>query len=128
MSSEEFRIDQVMTSSAGLRRCQHGVHPNHTVIDTSLQGFRVQPDIFGREGTIGGQRVTYTRVSTLDQNTARQSDGAVVNKTFTDKASGKDVCALLGGERHHVIARRCGPAQSVMRLRLGPVWAHPAVG
>ncbi len=40
--------------------------------------------------TISGQRVAYTRVSTLDQNTARQLDGIVVDKTFTDKASGKD--------------------------------------
>jgi DNA invertase Pin-like site-specific DNA recombinase len=40
-------------------------------------------------------------VSTLDQNTARQLDGVVVDKTFTDKASGKDVqrpqlAAMLG--------------------------------
>ena len=37
-----------------------------------------------------GQRVGYTRVSTADQNTARQLDGVDVDKTFTDKASGKD--------------------------------------
>jgi len=40
-------------------------------------------------------------VSTLDQNTARQLDGVVVDKTFTDSASGRDVnrpqlAALLG--------------------------------
>jgi len=62
---------------------------------------RVQPDTFGREGTIGGQRVAYTRVSTLEQNTARQLDGIVVDRTFTDSASGKDVqrpqlTAMLG--------------------------------
>jgi DNA invertase Pin-like site-specific DNA recombinase len=37
-----------------------------------------------------GQRVGYKRVSTLDQNTARQLDGVAVDKCFTDKASGKD--------------------------------------
>ncbi|GAC68862.1 recombinase family protein [Gordonia soli] len=37
-----------------------------------------------------GQTVGYTRVSTLDQNTARQLDGVVLDKVFTDKASGKD--------------------------------------
>jgi DNA invertase Pin-like site-specific DNA recombinase len=37
-----------------------------------------------------GQRVGYQRVSTVDQNTARQLDGVEVDKTFTDKASGKD--------------------------------------
>lgn len=36
------------------------------------------------------QRVGYLRVSTLDQNTERQLDGIEVDKTFTDKASGKD--------------------------------------
>ena len=53
------------------------------------------------EGAISGQRVVYTRVSTLDQNTARQLDGTVVDTTFMDKASGKDVnraqlAAMLG--------------------------------
>ena len=37
-----------------------------------------------------GQRIGYIRVSTLDQNTERQLDGIAVDKTFTDKASGKD--------------------------------------
>lgn len=37
-----------------------------------------------------GQRVGYVRVSTLDQNTERQLEGVTVDRTFTDKASGKD--------------------------------------
>jgi DNA invertase Pin-like site-specific DNA recombinase len=37
-----------------------------------------------------GQRVGYKRVSTLDQNAERQLDGIQVDRTFTDKASGKD--------------------------------------
>jgi len=37
-----------------------------------------------------GQRVGYVRVSTVDQNADRQLDGALVEKTFTDQASGKD--------------------------------------
>ena len=37
-----------------------------------------------------GQRVGYRRVSTVDQNTARQLDGVEVDKMFTDHASGKD--------------------------------------
>ena len=37
-----------------------------------------------------GQRIGYKRVSTLDQNTARQLDGVPLDKCFTDKASGKD--------------------------------------
>ena len=32
----------------------------------------------------------YIRVSTLDQNTERQLDGVSLDKTFEDKASGKD--------------------------------------
>jgi DNA invertase Pin-like site-specific DNA recombinase len=37
-----------------------------------------------------GQRIGYIRVSTIDQNTERQLDGIELDKTFTDKASGKD--------------------------------------
>lgn len=37
-----------------------------------------------------GQRVGYIRVSTVDQNTARQLDGIELDKRFEDKASGKD--------------------------------------
>ncbi|MDH4651705.1 recombinase family protein [Pseudomonas sp. BN606] len=36
-------------------------------------------------------QVGYVRVSSVDQNTERQLDGVQVDKTFTDKASGKDV-------------------------------------
>ena len=35
-------------------------------------------------------RIGYRRVSTLDQNTARQLDGVPLDKVFTDHASGKD--------------------------------------
>jgi DNA invertase Pin-like site-specific DNA recombinase len=38
----------------------------------------------------GGKRIGYVRVSSVDQNTVRQLDGILVDKTFTDKASGKD--------------------------------------
>ena len=37
-----------------------------------------------------GQKVGYIRVSSTDQNTARQLDGLTFDRTFTDKASGKD--------------------------------------
>jgi DNA invertase Pin-like site-specific DNA recombinase len=37
-----------------------------------------------------GQSVGYIRVSTLDQHIERQLDGIRVDKTFTDKASGRD--------------------------------------
>lgn len=37
-----------------------------------------------------GQRIGYVRVSSVDQNDARQLDGVMLDKTFTDKASGKD--------------------------------------
>jgi DNA invertase Pin-like site-specific DNA recombinase len=39
---------------------------------------------------MNGQRIGYIRVSTVDQNTERQLDGSELDKTFTDKASGKD--------------------------------------
>lgn len=37
-----------------------------------------------------GQVVGYVRVSTVEQNTARQLDGITLDETFTDHASGKD--------------------------------------
>ncbi|MGA9670411.1 MAG: recombinase family protein [Terracidiphilus sp.] len=39
-----------------------------------------------------GQRVGYKRVSSVDQNSARQLDGVPVDKCFEDKASGKNMC------------------------------------
>src|SRR5918996_2142014 len=39
---------------------------------------------------MSGQCIGYIRVSTLDQHTERQLDGIEVDKTFLDKASGKD--------------------------------------
>jgi DNA invertase Pin-like site-specific DNA recombinase len=37
-----------------------------------------------------GKRIGYLRVSSVDQNTDRQLDGIEIDRTFTDKASGKD--------------------------------------
>lgn len=39
---------------------------------------------------MSGQHVGYTRVSTLDQNTDRQLEGVTLDRTFEEKASGKD--------------------------------------
>jgi hypothetical protein len=39
---------------------------------------------------VAGQRIGYVRVSTLDQNERRQLDGQVLDRVFTDKASGRD--------------------------------------
>lgn len=40
---------------------------------------------------MSGQRVGYIRVSSLDQATDRQLEGIAVDRTFTDRASGKDI-------------------------------------
>ena len=37
-----------------------------------------------------GQRIGYTRVSSIDQNLDRQLDGVPLDRVFADKASGKD--------------------------------------
>jgi len=37
-----------------------------------------------------GQRIGYVRVSAFDQNPERQLEGIQVDRTFADKASGKD--------------------------------------
>lgn len=39
---------------------------------------------------MNGQRIGYIRVSTFEQNTARQLEDIVLDKVFTDKASGKN--------------------------------------
>jgi DNA invertase Pin-like site-specific DNA recombinase len=39
---------------------------------------------------MNGQNVGYIRVSTSDQNTARQLDGVALDRSFTDAASGKN--------------------------------------
>lgn len=40
---------------------------------------------------MNGQRIGYIRVSTFDQNPERQLEGVQIDRSFTDKASGKDV-------------------------------------
>ena len=40
---------------------------------------------------MSGQHVGYIRVSAIDQRSDRQLDGVTLDRTFTDKASGKDV-------------------------------------
>jgi len=40
---------------------------------------------------MNGQRIGYVRVSSLDQNPDRQLESIILDRTFTDKASGKDV-------------------------------------
>jgi len=40
---------------------------------------------------MSGKQVGYTRVSTLDQKADRQLDGVSLDKTFEEKASGKDI-------------------------------------
>ena len=40
---------------------------------------------------MSGQNIGYIRVSTVEQNTARQLDGVALDKTFTDRVSGKSV-------------------------------------
>lgn len=47
---------------------------------------------------MSGQNVGYVRVSTVDQNTARQLDGVKLDKVFQDKASGRTT------DRPHLIA------------------------
>jgi hypothetical protein len=42
------------------------------------------------EATLAGQRIGYVRVSTLDQNEKRQLEGQVLDRVFTDSASGRD--------------------------------------
>ena len=47
--------------------------------------------IFCIEKKMTGKRIGYIRVSSLEQNPARQLEGISLNKCFTDRASGKDI-------------------------------------
>jgi DNA invertase Pin-like site-specific DNA recombinase len=42
------------------------------------------------EARVAGQRIGYVRVSALDQNEKRQLEGQILDRVFTDKASGRD--------------------------------------
>jgi|ERR1019366_4088546 DNA invertase Pin-like site-specific DNA recombinase len=55
------------------------------------KGNRLYPDTMVRREHLSGQRIGYIRVSSFDQNPERQLDDVAVDRTFTDKASGKDV-------------------------------------
>jgi DNA invertase Pin-like site-specific DNA recombinase len=46
-------------------------------------------DITG-DDMANGQRIGYTRVSSVDQNNSRQLDGLMLDRVFSDHASGKD--------------------------------------
>ncbi len=47
-----------------------------------------------------GQRIGYVRVSTLDQNEKRQLEGQVLDRLFTDKASGRDTAIQITRHGH----------------------------
>lgn len=53
-------------------------------------GLRLQLDTLYQEDGLKGQRIGYVRVSSLEQNPERQLEQVLVDRIFTDKASGKD--------------------------------------
>jgi len=59
------------------------------LMDTCPCGSRVFPDSLGQGRVVSGQRVGYTRVSSLDQNPDRQLDSVALDRVFTDSASGR---------------------------------------
>jgi predicted site-specific integrase-resolvase len=65
--------------------------PNGAILTLVADDLRFQPDTSRSGAVLNGQRVGYTRVSTLEQNSDRQLDGVDVDRTFTDHVSGKDL-------------------------------------
>jgi DNA invertase Pin-like site-specific DNA recombinase len=51
---------------------------------------RIQPDTSLPRDTVKGHRIGYIRVSSFDQNPERQLEHVHIDKSFTDKASGRD--------------------------------------
>ena len=76
---------------------------------------------------VGGQRVGYIRVSSIDQNPDRQLEGVHVDRVFTDRASGGDANrpqleALIGFVRD----RDVSPSPATTRpwpTSCSPSWA-----
>ena len=67
--------------------------------------------------TTNGQIIGYTRISSVNQNDARQLDGVVLDKTFTDVASGKNTARpQLQAMLAHVRAGDHLKVQSMDRL------------
>jgi DNA invertase Pin-like site-specific DNA recombinase len=74
---------------------------------------------------VAGLRIGYVRVSTLDQNGQHQLDGLVLDRVFTDKASGRrhrqtaaDGAAALCPRRDTVVVhRRTGWPRNLDDLR-----------
>ena len=80
---------------------------------------------------MAGQRIGYVRVSTLDQNERRQLEGQVLDRVFTDKASGRDtsrpeLTELLRFARDgdtlvvHSMDRLARNPHTAKRVRAGP--------
>jgi len=44
---------------------------------------------------VSGQRVGYTRVSSLDQNPDRQLDGVALDRVLADSAAGRSTARLV---------------------------------
>jgi DNA invertase Pin-like site-specific DNA recombinase len=65
-----------------------GLGPTRVILTLIRQGYRLFPDSMEN---LKGQRVGYVRVSSYDQNPERQLDDVMLDRTFTDKASGKDM-------------------------------------
>ena len=58
------------------------------LLTQSMKGSRVHPDTIKIGYMTTAQRIGYRRVSTSEQNTARQLEGVELDKVFEDKASG----------------------------------------
>jgi hypothetical protein len=67
---------------------------------------------------VAGQRVGYLRVSMVDQSEKRQLEGQVLDRVFTDKASGSDAVRLELAELPRFGPRHGAPWSC-------PVWTGP---
>jgi hypothetical protein len=79
-------------SSAIPGRCTHPTLTSNdpSILTCSNGGHRAQSDrLRVLEAQVAGQRTGDVHVSTLDQNEKRQLEGHVLDRVFTDKASGQ---------------------------------------
>lgn len=73
---------------------------------------------------MAGPRIGYVRVSTLDQNEKRQLEDQILDRVFTDKASGRDTTRPQLNELLQFARDGDTGVLHSMDRNMGPHWAQ----
>lgn len=83
----DVRLEYTLARCQENRRNASSWGQNRPLLTVVRQGYRLFPDSMEN---LKGQRVGYVRVSSFDQNPERQLENVELDRSFSDKASGKD--------------------------------------